>query len=91
MGEKPQDESAKRGHPAQPTTDEQSGSAGRKTSDKDNPGKDSGQGRYGQSGLGGKQKPVDPQRRPESEEDSNFGSGRPDRESQDYDNPSKKP
>ena len=78
--------------PKQPDTDEQSGSAGRKT---ENPqvgyGKDSGQDRYGQSGLGGT---VDREtagqsayRRsgakgaPKSRSQSNAGSGKADPES----------
>lgn len=38
--------------PAQPSAGEQSGSVGRRT-DRVDTGKDTGQGRYGQSGLGG--------------------------------------
>lgn len=41
--------------PAQPDSNEQSGSAGRRTDKKDlGKDKDTGQDRYGQSGLGGK-------------------------------------
>lgn len=42
--------------PKQPSTEEQSGSAGRRTTNpggQNGQGKDTGQGRYGQSGLGG--------------------------------------
>lgn len=80
--------------PAQPSVDEQSGSTGRPTGGKGNDGQDSGQGRYGQSGFGGKDQPV-----PGSEDqpvangedhrkhDSDPGSGRADRETQGVDNP----
>lgn len=40
--------------PAQPSTDEQSGSTGRRAVDQDTPaGQDTGQDRYGQSGFAG--------------------------------------
>jgi hypothetical protein len=68
MASKPANESVKRDHslargkdekgnhqPAQPDPNEQSGSAGRRTGSDADRGKDSGQGRYGQSGLGGAQ------------------------------------
>lgn len=48
-------EESRRGRkvPAQPSADEQSGSNGRRTDAKDlDPTKDTGQGRYGQSGYG---------------------------------------
>jgi hypothetical protein len=41
----------------EPTSKDQSGSAGRSTSGATQPGKDSGQGHYGQSGFGGKHQP----------------------------------
>ena len=80
--------------PAQPSPDEQSGSTGRPTGGQGNDGKDSGQGRYGQSGFGGDDNPV-----PGAEDqpvgdgdgrrkrDSDPGSGRADRETQGVDNP----
>lgn len=44
--------------PAQPGTDEQSGSTGRRAVDEDQPaGPDTGQGRYGQNDATGKEKP----------------------------------
>jgi hypothetical protein len=44
--------------PAQPDTDEQSGSTGRRTVDESQPaGADTGQGRYGQNDATGEEKP----------------------------------
>jgi hypothetical protein len=77
-----------RGHPSPPShpgSTEQSGSTGRPKFDPTNPGKDSGQGKYGQSG--GKPAETDGQakyRKSEkqgdagSKQDSNAGSGRAD-------------
>lgn len=49
--------------PVQPSSTEQSGSAGRPTGG-NNPGKDAGQDRYGQNGLGGaREKETDGQAR----------------------------
>ncbi len=83
--------------PAQPSSTEQSGSAGRRVAGKSDPGKDTGQGRYGQSGFGGKVsrdtlgqeqfKRSGPDGGQDPEPDSNHGSGRADRESQDYRKP----
>jgi hypothetical protein len=81
--------------PAQPSSDEQSGSAGRKSGEgTPADGKDSGQGRYGQTGLGGQpDRKTSGQTRYEQsgpdggqlpEPDSNRGSGRAEREVQDY-------
>ena len=83
-----------RPEPARPSSDEQSGSAGRPTVDgKGEQGKDTGQDRYGQSGFGGKQ--VDetigqanyrrsgPEGGQIDNPRSNHGSGRADRDSQD--------
>ena len=82
-----------RDQPAQPTPTEQSGSAGRQTGDGTGAdGKDSGQGRYGQSGLGGKQnretagqtryQRSGPDGSEQSKVKSNRGSGRPESEAQ---------
>ena len=82
-----------REQPAQPTSTEQSGSAGRKTGDGSNAdGKDSGQGRYGQSGLGGKPdreaagqtryQQSGPDGADQSKLKSNRGSGRPESEAE---------
>ena len=91
-----------KGHtqPAQPSSNEQSGSAGRRTGNDADRGKDTGQGRYGQSGLGGRQdRETDGQsnyRRsgPEGEElakpRSNPGSGSSEHEPED-ERPQKKP
>jgi hypothetical protein len=75
---------------AQKTPDqsnEHSGSTGRPAFDPTNPGKDAGQGRYGQSGIaGGKPAETDGQAKyrksqnqgdARSKQDSNAGSGRP--------------
>ena len=80
--------------PAQPSSNEQSGSAGRRSDLTDaSRGQDTGQGRYGQSGLGGRQhRETDGQARyrrsgPEGgalpDPDSNPGSGSADREAED--------
>lgn len=75
--------------PAQPSSSEQSGSAGRRTAGKSDPGKDTGQGRYGQSGFGGKDgdtmgqeqyKKSGPDGGQDPHPESNHGSGRADRE-----------
>jgi hypothetical protein len=79
--------------PAQPSSSEQSGSAGRRTDvTGESRGKDTGQGRYGQSGLGGKRghetqgqasyRRSGPDGGRQSDPRSNPGSGRPDRDSQ---------
>jgi len=81
----------KQGHPepAQPTSDEQSGSTGRRTDARDDGrAKDSGQDRYGQSGFGGQEDSETMgqsryrQSGPDGAQDvvskSNTGSGRPD-------------
>ena len=47
--------------PAQPDTNDQSGSTGRRSPGKGDQGKDTGQGRYGQTGLGGRDKETDGQ------------------------------
>jgi hypothetical protein len=81
--------------PAQAGPSEQSGSAGRPTTGAENAqGKDTGQGRYGQSGFAGgqphetmgqwKYRDSEKQGTPDSKSQSNRGSGRADRESQDY-------
>ncbi|HET9474992.1 MAG TPA: hypothetical protein VFO82_13925 [Steroidobacteraceae bacterium] len=83
-----------RPEPALPSSDEQSGSAGRPTVDgKGEQGKDTGQDRYGQSGLGGKQgvetigqasyRRSGPDGGQIDNPRSNHGSGRADRDSQD--------
>lgn len=84
--------------PAQPSSNDQSGSAGRRAPEADTSrSKDTGQDRYGQSGLGGQQNPeTDGQKKyrrsgPDgsetSNQDSNEGSGRVDREERDYKKP----
>jgi len=75
----------------QPSSNDQSGSTGRRT-DKKNLGRDrdTGQGRYGQSGLGGKvnretmgqKRYKDSGGQPGSKSDSNDGSGNADDESE---------
>lgn len=81
--------------PAQPSSSDQSGSAGRSTeSAKHSQGKDSGQNRYGQSGFVGgepretmgqwKYRDSEKQGTPDSKSQSNRGSGRADAETQEY-------
>jgi hypothetical protein len=79
--------------PNQPSPDEQSGSAGRNTeTDKLDQGKDTGQDRYGQSGVAGKAVQETPGQanyaengcERETEGESNQGSGRTDHESDEY-------
>ena len=77
-------------HPKQPSTDEQSGSAGRRTHNpagQNGEGKDTGQGRYGQSAVSKKPGPKTagqanyqdaPDGGEREESDSNQGSGRSD-------------
>jgi len=100
-------EDDRRQKPAMPSTNEQSGSAGRQTGHgKEEQGKDTGQDRYGQSGFGGKKQESETmgqssyrQSGPDGGEQpnpkSNRGSGRADRESldlrQDRDNDKKGP
>ena len=72
----------------EPTPTDQSGSTGRPVFDPTNPGKDSGQGRYGQSGLGGnkpanlpgeeKYRKTEKDGDPRTKNESNRGSGRDD-------------
>jgi hypothetical protein len=75
--------------PSQPGPDEQSGSNGRRAVGEGQPaGKDTGQGRYGQSGFGGGDQPPTQTRYQDSakegddksKHESNRGSGRADRE-----------
>ena len=81
--------------PAQPSSSDQSGSAGRPTEGaQHSQGKDSGQNRYGQTGFVGgepretmgqwKYRDSDKQGTPDSKSQSNRGSGRADAESQEY-------
>jgi len=89
MAQKPHDPSHRDGAtpPTHPGSNEQSGSTGRPKFDPTNPGKDTGQGRYGQSGVGGKPAETDGQAKyrksqhqgdARSKQDSNEGSGRAD-------------
>jgi hypothetical protein len=82
-----------RPEPAQPNSDEQSGSTGRRTNTGElGPTADTGQGRYGQSGFGGKEgretmgqsryRQSGPDGGKEADSESNQGSGRPDVDSQ---------
>jgi hypothetical protein len=84
--------------PRQPASEDQSGSAGRRTDENDRGhDKDTGQGRYGQSGLGGKQeretqgqaryRRSGPDGSEQADSESNRGSGRADRESNGVDHP----
>ena len=88
--------------PVQPDSNEQSGSTGRHTDKKDlGKDKDTGQDRYGQSGLGGKEnrETIGQQRYRQAKSgseqptpDSNRGSGRAVDESEKrHDDPAKKP
>jgi hypothetical protein len=87
----------KKPEPAQPNTNDQSGSTGRRTEKKDlGKGKDAGQDRYGQTNLGGKQhRETQGQKdykesggQPGSKHDSNRGSGSaPDESEQGKTNP----
>jgi hypothetical protein len=81
--------------PVQPDSHEQSGSAGRPTGDgKSDAGKDTGQDRYGQTGLGGSRSAeTDGQARyrssgagvdAEAKSRSNPGSGRAEHEAEEY-------
>ena len=87
--------------PAQPNSDEQSGSAGRRTdTHEDGRTKDTGQDRYGQSGFGGKEgretmgqsqyRRSNPGGQ-EAPRESNSGSGRPDVDSPVDHDPTKPP
>ena len=79
--------------PAQPSSEEQSGSAGRRTdAGEGGRSKDTGQGKYGQTGLGGKkQRETDGQARyrqsgpdgSDTKPRSNPGSGRADNQAED--------
>ena len=75
--------------PPQPNTNEQSGSTGRRTeTEEKGRGADTGQGRYGQTGFGGKHdhetdgqkwyRKSGPDGGRNADTDSNEGSGRPD-------------
>ena len=86
--------------PGQPSSDEQSGSTGRRTDVKDTGrSKDSGQDRYGQSGLGAthdretegqtKYRESGGVGKPKSKNDSNRGSGSADEEVDGVDQPTR--
>jgi hypothetical protein len=77
--------------PVQPDSNEQSGSTGRRTAKGDlEQGKDTGQDRYGQSGLGGKGRAAETngqasyRQQPSGDHESNRGSGRVDHEAEEY-------
>lgn len=102
MTKRPQNPGPASGKPSQPSSDEQSGSAGRRTDVKDSGrSKDSGQDRYGQSGVGGehdhetqgqtKYRESGADGKPKGEHDSNRGSGRADREVEGVDQPAGTP
>lgn len=85
----------------QPDSNDQSGSTGRRTGTHEDGRKDTGQDKYGQSGLGGNRhretsgqtryRQSGPDGGQQSDPDSNEGSGRPDVDSQDKRDPAKPP
>lgn len=84
--------------PKQPTTEEQSGSAGRRAATPGRTGKDTGQNRYGQNSAAGPQTETEGQARyrqsgttgdTRTKAKSNSGSGRAD--SDETERPAKKP